>query len=231
MSHSFAQPKSHTSSYRPSARRRSAPARNGLTPRSRAAFDISRIPITPTVQTKLTISEPGDKHEREADQVADRIMTMPEQKVQRMCAGCDEEQGQQVQRQTEPEEEEEETAAPELIQREAEPEDDEDEEVAPKLIQRQAEEKEDEEENVAPKLIQRQAEPEEDEEETISPKAQPGRQPQASAEIAHKIRTMRGGGAPLPDPTRAFFEPRFGREPQRLFLIEEFLAQLRIVLL
>ncbi|MCH7575307.1 MAG: DUF4157 domain-containing protein [Candidatus Marinimicrobia bacterium] len=65
-----------------------------------------------------------------------------------MCSGCEEEQGQQVQRQVEPEEEEE--------------------TVAPKMIQRQAEE-EDEEETVASKLIQRQAEPEEEEKEKMQP--------------------------------------------------------------
>ena len=46
------------------------------------------------IQTKLKISEPGDKYEQEADHIADEVMRMPEPSVQR---------------QVEPEEEEEET--------------------------------------------------------------------------------------------------------------------------
>lgn len=35
------------------------------------------------VQPKLTVGEPGDRYEQEADQVADTVMRMSEQKVQR----------------------------------------------------------------------------------------------------------------------------------------------------
>ena len=35
------------------------------------------------LQTKLKISEPGDKYEQEADHIADEVMRMPESKVQR----------------------------------------------------------------------------------------------------------------------------------------------------
>jgi len=48
----------------------------------------------PTLQPKLTIGQPNDKYEQEADRVADKVMRMPEPGVQR---------------QVEPEEEEEET--------------------------------------------------------------------------------------------------------------------------
>lgn len=37
----------------------------------------------PMVQPKLTINEPGDKYEQEADRVADQVMRMPEPKLQR----------------------------------------------------------------------------------------------------------------------------------------------------
>lgn len=40
------------------------------------------------VQTKLSVSAPNDPYEREADQVADRVMRMPEPTVQRSCASC-----------------------------------------------------------------------------------------------------------------------------------------------
>ena len=55
------------------------------------------------IQTKLTVSAPGDAHEREADRVADAVMRMAQEmpaassepasptKVQRMCAECDDE--------------------------------------------------------------------------------------------------------------------------------------------
>ena len=52
----------------------------------------------PVIQPKLTISQPGDPYEREADQIADQIMRMPDQEsfstspslttIQRTCAVC-----------------------------------------------------------------------------------------------------------------------------------------------
>ena len=67
----------------------------------------------PAVQTKLTISAPGDGHEQEADRVADAVLRMADSEpaevrsgatpgVQRTCSGCDEEveekQGATIQR-------------------------------------------------------------------------------------------------------------------------------------
>jgi hypothetical protein len=61
---------------------------------------------SPAIQAKLTVSQPGDVHEREADRVANAVMRMPAadvreipvvsstmsiSKVQRMCSKCDEE--------------------------------------------------------------------------------------------------------------------------------------------
>ena len=76
---------------------------------------ISRLLRSPAIQPKLTISEPGDEYEREADRVADQVMRMADDHappslrignasmVQRKCACNDgaEEQGKrdQVQRQ------------------------------------------------------------------------------------------------------------------------------------
>jgi len=63
--------------------------------------EIRNILRGPAVQTKLTISEPGDEHEREADRVADEVMRMPDGPVgditaapghvQRMCDECEDE--------------------------------------------------------------------------------------------------------------------------------------------
>lgn len=65
------------------------------------------------VQPKLSVNAPGDRHEREADEVADRIMRMPDMPVrpqdevsvktesphiQRMCSSCEEEEQPQIQR-------------------------------------------------------------------------------------------------------------------------------------
>jgi hypothetical protein len=40
------------------------------------------------IQTKLTVSTPGDHYEQEADRVADQIMRMPDTMVQRQCESC-----------------------------------------------------------------------------------------------------------------------------------------------
>ena len=40
------------------------------------------------VQTKLSVSQPGDVYEQEADRVADQVMRMAEPTVQRACAPC-----------------------------------------------------------------------------------------------------------------------------------------------
>ncbi|MCH7575313.1 MAG: DUF4157 domain-containing protein [Candidatus Marinimicrobia bacterium] len=188
-------PLQHKATSTPAPRRQSA-KKSAATkvqqqPRSQAAFDLTNIPISPAVQPKLAISQPGDRSEQEADRIADRVMTMPEPQLQRQV------------------DEEDEEVSPQLIQRQETGEED-DEEVSPKLIQRHESEEEDEE--VSPNLIQRQAEPEEDEEESISPKAHSGGLTVAPLDIADSISAMRGGGSPLPDSTRAFFEPRFGRD-------------------
>jgi hypothetical protein len=58
--------------------------------------DFARFAITPApVQRKSAISSPGDLHEREADEVADKVMTEPmpigsaTTTIQRSCAGCE----------------------------------------------------------------------------------------------------------------------------------------------
>lgn len=89
------------------------------------------------VQSKLRIGQPNDKYEREADQVADRVMRMSDE---------------QIQRQTEEEEE----------------------------------------------YVQAKETPH------STPKPRPG--------LSARIQSMRGGGEPLPESTRSFFEPRFGHD-------------------
>ncbi len=73
-------------------------------------------PVSGTIQAKLRIGKADDAYEREADQVADRVMRMPEpnvqhsvqrsaQGIQRMCAGCKDEE-ETLQRKEDEEEDE-----------------------------------------------------------------------------------------------------------------------------
>ena len=49
---------------------------------ARFGHDFSRIPVhsshSPVLQTKLTVNQPGDAYEQEAEQVAEQVMTTPE---------------------------------------------------------------------------------------------------------------------------------------------------------
>jgi len=49
-------------------------------------------------QAKLTVGAPDDAFEKEADQVADQVMRMPEPGVQRMCHECEEENEARISR-------------------------------------------------------------------------------------------------------------------------------------
>jgi hypothetical protein len=114
----------------------------------------------PHVQAKLTVGEPDNKYEREADRVADLVMRMPE-------PGC-------------PECEEEETLQTRPVASQITP------------------------------LVQRQVEEEEEEEEPIQAKQTGGQTLQVSPGLGEQIRSLRGGGRPLPQSTRNFYELRFG---------------------
>lgn len=128
------------------------------------------------VQAKLTIGQPDDKYEQEADRVAEQVMSMPEPRIRRQVEPEEEEEEPVqtklladqitplIQRQTVPEEEEEEEEPVQtkplvegitpLVQRQIVPEEEEEEEIQPKSLAEQ----------ISPR-IQRQAEPEEEEEE------------------------------------------------------------------
>lgn len=69
----------------------------------------SHAPQRPPIQAKLTVGEPNDQYEQEADQVADRVMAMaapPPPPLQRQETGVEEEVQAQIQRETAPAEEE-----------------------------------------------------------------------------------------------------------------------------
>ena len=116
---------------------------------------------SPTLQPKLTIDQPNDKYEQEADWVANEVMRMPEPRLQR---------------QVEPEEEEEEEPIQAKMGDGAQ-------------VQRQEEELE---------------------EEPIQTKQVSTHTPEVTPNLAFRIQSLKGGGHPLPQSVRMFFEPRFG---------------------
>ena len=152
--------------------------------------NIRHILRSPAVQPKLTIGAPNDKYEQEADRVADQVMRAP----QEVPLGYMSESG--IQRQSLEDEED-------LIQ--TKPNE--------SLLQRQPSEEE-EEELIQTKplngMLQHQVDTEE--EETLQAKAAPGHTPTVGATTHAKIQSLKGGGEPLSPTTRAFFEPRFGRD-------------------
>jgi hypothetical protein len=140
------------------------------------------------IQTKLKISEPGDRYEQEADRVADQVMRMPEPKIQRVCAECEEELQRQPMEEEEEKKEEEETLQTKPLA----------ESITP-LIQRQTEPTEEEEKK-------------KEEEETLQTKPASGEASTVSPTLQNQITALQGGGQPLPESERHFFEPRFGTD-------------------
>ena len=101
---------------------------------------VQRLIKSGTLQAKLKIGQPGDKYEQEADRVADAVMRMPEQGVQR------------------------------------------------------------------------QVEPEVEEEEELQAKATSGNISDVNPHLESQIQSLKGGGQPLSENDRTYFEPRFGRD-------------------
>lgn len=145
------------------------------------------------VQPKLTIGQPGDKYEQEADNVAEQVMSMPAP-VQRQENGSEEVQMKpEIQRQEQPEEEEEMQMKPLAGS------------ITP-LIQRQ-EQPEEEEMQMKPE-IQRQEAPEEEEE--VQAKSNGGIADMEGLET--QLGNSKGGGSPLSDEAQSFMSPRFGTD-------------------
>ena len=158
---------------------------------------VQRMVRSGALQAKLSIGQPGDVYEQEADRVADAVMRMPEPGVQREVEPEEEEEEEtlqakplanqitplvQVQRQEEPEEEEEMLQAKPLA-----------EEITP--------------------LVQRQAEPEEEEEEEmLQAKSREDATSEVPEDLESQINAIRSGGRPLAESERAYFEPRFGHD-------------------
>lgn len=149
----------------------------------------ARIERPSVFQPKLTIGQPGDKYEQEADRVADSVMAMPVPTAQ-----------PKIQRQSE--DEELQTKFSDSI---------------PPSIQLQVEEEEQVQAKVdalAP-LIQRQEASQEDEQLQTKPLQQesaPTNSTQDSPTLESRLTAQQGSGSPLSKEARAFMEPRFGAD-------------------
>ncbi|MEB3294453.1 MAG: DUF4157 domain-containing protein [Synechococcales bacterium] len=157
------------------------------------------------VQRKVTIGQPNDRYEQEADRVAEQVMAMPE--------------GQPVQRQTaEPEEEELQmkplasTISP-MVQREMMPEEEEKAQAKldSNLLQREMLAEEEDEPIQGKSLVQREMLAEE-EDEPLQMKPAADRSSTAGVNLESQLNRSKGGGSPLPDEVRSFMEPRFGAD-------------------
>ncbi|MBL8165367.1 MAG: DUF4157 domain-containing protein, partial [Anaerolineae bacterium] len=142
------------------------------------------------LQTKLTVNQPGDVYEQEADAVADQVMRAPLM-VQRQVEDDDEQQMP--------------TPAAGTIQRQ--PDDEEEDKPAAGVIQRQADD-EDEEEKPAPAagMVQRAVR------SFIQRVSGRQAQPTVTPDVEQSIQSKRGSGEPLSDAVRAPMEQGIGAD-------------------
>lgn len=176
------------------------------------------------IRAKLKVGRSNDQYEQEADRVAEQVTNMPAPVGTQGPVAAGSNAGGTVQRAAAMEEdkrfvgphekfngplEEDESIQraemkeEEPVQRQAG--------VEEEGVQRQASEEESEQVSRQPvkeeeKKIQRQPE----EEEPVQAKAASRPAPSISPKVATNIHAMKGGGQPLPEATRAAFEPRFG---------------------
>ena len=169
----------------------SLPIQAKLERSNRLGHHFSRVGVlsAASIQPQLTMGQPGDQYEQEADQVAAQVMSMPEQ------------QTESVQRSGGLPEQEEEVQMKPLSGS-----------ITP-LVQRSAlmpqEERQDEELQMKPE-IRRQEMPEE-EEVQMKPEIQASGAG-AMDGLEQSLSTTKGGGSPLSEETRSFMEPRFGAD-------------------
>ena len=189
--------------------------------------------VAPQLQAKLTVSHPNDSAEKEADNVSDAVMQMPEtspvaarqekemaedmampMQLQRKCTQCEKDTadlhkkkpGQPSQKQA--------------VQRVTEKEDKDKMQLMPEgmeedkdkdLHRMPEEEGKDEDKN-----LQRMPEGPEEEEESkdtnVQTKSQPAGVPRVTPSLNSEIQSVHSGGAPLSKDSRDFFEPRFGAD-------------------
>ncbi|ACK71226.1 hypothetical protein PCC7424_2819 [Gloeothece citriformis PCC 7424] len=166
---------------------------------ARIGHHLSQIQISSvgaTVQPKLTIGQPGDRYEQEADQVAQQVMTMPQKTT--------------LQRESMPQEEEQLQTKPQIQRMEAPKDEEEELKMKPQIQRMEAPKDEEEELKMKPEL-QRQMQPEEEEEIQTKSTGHPS-EVMATDTLEQQLSTSKGGGSPLGNEVRAFMEPRFGAD-------------------
>lgn len=126
---------------------------------SQRAMPSARLLAVRPIQAKLAVSQPGDEYEREADRVAEQVMSMPKPRT---------------------------ISAAELGQ--------------PMHMQRFYQKYRTDRARLKDK----------NDEEILQTKATPGRVPEVTSDLHRFISSMQGGGSPLSNSERSFFEPRFG---------------------
>lgn len=152
-------------------------------------------PASIALQAKLTVSQPNDPYEKEADHISDQVMSIPDtsmqpQPIEEEYEGLQPKSNEQtLQRQAEHEKEEEEE------------EDEEEKPIQTKFIGGAIT-------SFQKHSVQRQP----IEEELIQPEGNTGMASQVTPRVAHDINSMKGKGQPLSASERAFFEPRFGKD-------------------
>jgi len=162
------------------------------------------------LQPKLTIGQPDDAYERQADRVAEEVVRTPDPAIQRQEEREEEELlqpkrvGERISPLVQRQEEEEEGLQPRLLNGESDP-----------TLQLQAEEEEEEEEAlqmvpIADQITSAVQRQEEEEEELVLPQRTEDQAFQVDPEVEGRIAALRGGGQPLSESERSYFEPRFG---------------------
>lgn len=157
------------------------------------------------VQPKLTVNEPGDAYEREADAVAEKVLNMhdapvqakalPVTHVQRKCAACEEEQKKDIQRKCAHCEEEDKN----LQRKEQAPEQN------TVLVQDV-----NTDQHVATAPVQRKCAHCEEEEKKMQRKEESPQTTSADSGLNDYVSNLSGRGHTLPDDVRGYYEPRFG---------------------
>lgn len=147
---------------------------------------VTRLFQAGAIQAKLTIGAPNDRYEQEADRVADQVMRMPESEVTGILRGSS-----KIQRKC---------AACASGQG-----------LCPKCAgQEEGLQRKPLASTITPLIQLQSGELEEDEKESLQAKEAAGRTPEVTPEVQADINALRGGGQPLSESVRAFFEPRFG---------------------
>jgi hypothetical protein len=139
------------------------------------------------IMAKLIIGRHNDPQERETDQVADRVMQMPEPGGLRQ-AELDEE---------------EEVLQPQSVSKG----------TAPIVQEQDEDEGEEAQKQIEPETgHQIQAQQAEEEEEPIQSKKPSGSSRQGASNFGDRLKSLKGGGKPLPEPVQTSFENRFGHD-------------------